>query len=76
MLTRMSLPRRSNVRSSPSLGRESKARTLSKRAALGPCKGSLCEPVPVPAAAAAGADITECLIVTPPCADEVMTGTG
>lgn len=64
-LTRKSFPFKSSVRSAPSLGRLSSARTLSRRAALGPAE-----------LGGTGLIGTASLrVVTPPCELLVMMGT-
>lgn len=67
--TRISFPFRSSVFRAPSLGNASNARTLSSNAALGPW--SCCEGDGVGDGCGGG---TGCLVVIPPCADDVMSG--
>ena len=65
LLTRISLPLKSNVLSAPRRGNASNARTLSSSAALGPW------PCGVGDVNGGG---TGCRAVTPPCADDVISG--
>lgn len=70
-LTRRSFPFKSNVLSAPRRGNVSNALTLSNNAALGPasCREWLSNALP-------GSSGFVCRVVTPPCDDDVIIGTG
>lgn len=74
-LTLRSFPLRSNVLNAPTRGKLSSARTLSKSAALGPasCRGLAWSPLD---RCVLVTGLTGCLVVTPPCDEDVIIGIG